>query len=236
MNCLIIDDEPIARKLLQEFITDTSFLNLMGSAENPLQALPLLNELNIHLIFLDINMPKMTGLEFLKTSSQLPLCILTTAYTEYAVESFELNVSDYLVKPFSYERFLKACLKAKDYYELRNNETSGSEQSDFFFVKCNGRIEKVKYDELLYAEAMLNYVTLYTENEKMIVYLTMKNLEEQLPKTMFLKIHKSTIINIQKIKNIEGNQITINKSKLTISQNLHDSVLKFILKDKMLKR
>jgi DNA-binding LytR/AlgR family response regulator len=239
LNCIIVDDEPVARKLLEEYIEDIDFLQLIGKAENPLKAAVLLNNNKIDLLFLDINMPKMNGIEFLRSSTILPLTIMTTAYTEYAIEGFELDVVDYLVKPFSYERFLKACTKAKEYYELKNMQTenTGNELDlNYFFIKCNGRIEKILYDELLYVEAMLNYVVLHTEDRKLICYLTIKGIAEQLPDSIFLKVHKSSIVNINKIKSIEGNEINMGKAKVTISQNLHESVMKEILKDKMIKR
>jgi len=236
LNCIIIDDEPVARKLLEEYILDTDFLQLAGKAENPIKATALLNTIKADLIFLDINMPKMNGIEFLRTSIDLPLTIMTTAYTEYAIEGFELNVLDYLVKPFSYERFLKACVKAKEYYQLKNKQPEDQSSPDYFFVKCDGRIEKILYDELVYVEAMRNYVVLHTENRKLVVYLTMKGIAEQLPENIFLKIHKSTIVNIHKIKSIEGNEINVGKAKVIISQSMHEAVMKEILKGKMIKR
>jgi DNA-binding LytR/AlgR family response regulator len=238
LSCLIVDDEPAARKLLEEYIGDTDFLDLKGKAENPVKARTLLSENKIDLLFLDINMPKMNGIEFLKTSEELPLTIMTTAYTQYAIEGFELSVLDYLVKPFSFERFLKASIKAKEYYELKTRSENNIELPgpDYFFVKCDGRIEKIFYDELVYVEAMLNYVVFHTETKKLIVYLTLKGIAEQLPEDIFIKIHKSTIINVNKVRSIEGNVVNIGKSKVTISQGLHETVIKEILKGKMLKR
>lgn len=239
LSCIIVDDEPVARKVLEEYIEDIDFLQLAAKAENPVKASALLNSHKIDLMFLDINMPRMSGIEFLRTSINLPMTIMTTAYTEYALEGFELDVIDYLVKPFSSDRFLKACTKAKEYYDLKNKPAeivSSAPAQDYFFVKCDGKIEKVLHDELVYVEAMLNYIVLHTENRKMIVYLTIKGIEAQLPANLFLKIHKSTIINISKIKTIEGNAIDIGKAKVLISQNLHDTVMKLILKDKMIKR
>lgn len=238
LNCIIVDDEPMARKVLEEYIEDVDFLTLAGKAENPVKATALLDNNKVDLMFLDINMPRMSGIEFLRSALKLPLTIMTTAYTEYAIEGFELDVLDYLVKPFSFERFLKAAIKAKEYIELQNKLAApvSYQTNNYFFVKCNGKIEKIFYDELIYVEAMLNYVVLHTVDKKMIVYLTIKSIAEQLPETMFLKIHKSTIINTGKIKSIEGNEINMGKAKVVISQNLHDSVLKEILKDRMLKR
>ena len=147
---------------------------------------------------------------------------------------------DYLVKPFSFERFLKACNKAREYYLLKNTVTPVSAASkpanDYFFVKCDGRIEKVLYSELIYVEAMLNYVALYTETKKMMVYLTVKSMEAQLPADIFLKVHKSYIVNLNKIKSIEGNEITLANAKVTISQNFYDAVMKEILQGRMIKR
>jgi DNA-binding LytR/AlgR family response regulator len=238
LNCIIVDDEPMARKVLEEYIEDVDFLQLIGKAENPVKAGALLENNKVDVMFLDINMPKMSGIDFLRNKSQKPLTVMTTAYTDYAVESFELDVLDYLVKPFSFERFLKAATKAKEYAELQKKQTTSpaGNTAEYFFVKCNGKIEKIFYDELFYVEAMLNYVVLHTEDKKMIVYLTIKSIAEQLPETMFLKIHKSTIINTGKIKSITGNEIDMGKAKVVISQNLHDHVIKEILKDKMLKR
>ena len=239
LNCLIVDDEPIARKLLEEYIEDIDFLQVVGKAENALKAAILLNNQKVDLLFLDVNMPQMSGIEFLKSSKSLPITILTTAYTEYAIAGFELDVLDYLVKPFSFERFLKACTKAKEFYELRNGQTeniSPEPAINYFFVKCEGIIEKILYEELVYIQAMLNYVILHTDNRKLIVYLTIKSIEIQLPSNIFLKIHKSTIVNINKVKSIEGNEINMGKAKVLISQNLHESVMKEILKGKMIKR
>lgn len=239
INCIIVDDEPIARKLLEEYIGDIGFLQLVGKAENALKADSLLKGGGVDLLFLDINMPKITGIEFLRTSPSLPPAIMTTAYTEYAIEGFELDVLDYLVKPFSFERFLKACNKARDFYESQHRPDNAGKDTpaeNYFFVKCEGRIEKVLYDELIYIEAMLNYVILHTETKKMIVYLTIKGIAEQLPPAIFLKVHKSTIVNINKIRSIAGNELDMGRSRVTISQSLQDTVTKEILKDRMLKR
>jgi len=237
LRCMIVDDEPIARKLLQEYIEDISFLELKGTVENALKANQLLNSEPIDLLFLDINMPKLTGLEFLRTVTSSPMVIMTTAYAEYAADSFELDVLDYLVKPFSFERFLKACNKAKEYHELKTRAVAGSSnENDYFFVKRDGRIEKVLYDELVYIEAMLNYVILHTTNGKMVVYHTIRGILEQLPSDIFLKVHKSSIINIKKVKSIEGNTIDLGVAKVTVSHSAFETAMKTILKDRMIKR
>ncbi len=191
LNCVIIDDEPIARKLLQEYIEETDFLTLVGTAENPLKATGLINILDVDLIFLDINMPKMNGLDFLRSANNLPMIIMTTAYGQYALDGFEMSVVDYLVKPFSLERFLKASQKALELKTLKQKKSMPEKtEPGYFYVKCDGKIEKVLYDELVYIEAMANYVTLYTPNNKLVVYLTIKGILERLPTEKFLQVRR----------------------------------------------
>jgi len=237
LKCIIIDDEPIARKLIEEFIEDIDYLELAGQAENPAKAITLLAGNTIDLIFLDINMPVINGINFLKSSKNTASVIMTTAYAEYAVEAFDLDVLDYLVKPIPFERFLKACNKARELWETKKKLANPDQNNDdHFFIKCDNQIEKVLYNDLVYAESMMNYVILYTSNRKMIVYITLKSLEEQLPASLFIKVHKSFIVNRSKIKSIDGNMINTGTAKITISQNLREKVLNEILKDRMIKR
>ena len=237
LKCIIIDDEPIARKVLEEFIEDIDFLELIGKAENPVKASALLGDEEVDLVFLDINMPKLNGIDFIKSSKNLPAIIMTTAYPEYAAEGFALDVLDYLVKPISFERFLKACNKAKNYQRLSNQSIQLPQKtSDHFFIKCDNSIEKVFYHDLLYIEGLLNYVILHTASGKMIVYMTIKSMLEQLPQDIFIKVHKSYIVNLNKINGIEGNAVKIGNTKITISQNLKEEVLNKILKNNMIKR
>jgi len=237
LNCVIIDDEPIARKLLQEYIEETDFLKLAGTAENPLKIAGLIQEHNVDLIFLDINMPKMTGLEFLRSAKNLPMVILTTAYGQYALEGFELDVIDYLVKPFSLDRFLKACRKAHEFKLLKSRkETPDKAGDEYFFIKSNGKIERVVFDDIIYVEALSNYITLHTTNGKLITYLTIKGMMESLPAGNFIQVHKSFVINTDKVKSIDGNTIYLPNANVTIGQSFRDDVLKRILKDKFVKR
>jgi DNA-binding LytR/AlgR family response regulator len=237
LKCIIIDDEPIARKVLQEFVEEIDYLELAGQAENPLKALSLLNDGDIDIIFLDINMPKINGIDFLKTSKFKSNIIITTAYPVYAVEAYGLDVLDYLVKPIAFERFLKACNKARELKTQKNSiPVQAGNANDHFFIKSENQIEKVFYDDLLYAEAMMNYVMLYTNSKKMMVYITIRGLEEQLPAEKFIKVHKSFIVNINKIRSIEGNILDIGNEKITISQSLREKVINEIVKDKMIKR
>jgi DNA-binding LytR/AlgR family response regulator len=237
LNCLIIDDEPIARKLLQEYIDEIDFLTLAGMAENPLKATTLLNELDIDLVFLDINMPKMNGLQFLRSVANLPMVIMTTAYGQYALDGFEMAVVDYLVKPFSLDRFLKASQKALELKLLRTKQTAPAETpTQYFYVKCDGKIERVLYEDLIYVEAMANYVVLYTIPKKLVVYLTIKGIQEKLPTDNFLQVHKSYIVNTKMINTIEGNMLNLGSAKITMGTSFYDEVIEKILKGRYFKR
>jgi len=237
LNCLIIDDEPIARKLLQEYIEETDFLKLVGVAENPLKATGLINDLGVDLIFLDINMPKMNGLDFLRSANNLPMVIMTTAYGQYALDGFEMAVIDYLVKPFSLERFLKATQKALELKSLKQKKSVAElPDPNHFFVKCDGKIKRLTYDEVIYIEAMANYVIIYTPTDKLIVYLTIKGLLEKLPEDKFSQVHKSYIVNLQKVNTIDGNTLHLGDFKITIGLQFLNPVMDKLLKGRFLKR
>jgi DNA-binding LytR/AlgR family response regulator len=238
INCIIIDDEPLARKGLNEYIADVDFLNLAGEFDNPLKAAELLGKGNIQLLFLDIQMPKITGLDFLRSLHQAPPVIFTTAYPQYALDGFDLNALDYLVKPISFERFLKAALKAKEYYEIRqhNEEAAMGRKEDYFFIKADNKLVKIFFDEILFVEALQNYVTIHTGDKKYITYLTFKSVEEYLPADRFIKTHKSYIISASKINSIEGNEIRIGNYHVPISRNEKEEVMEKLLKGKFLKR
>ena len=173
MNCVIIDDEPLAREGLASYVREVDFLNLTGTCENPLELIKLLDHQAIDLIFLDIQMPKMNGIDFLKIMQKPPMVIITTAYPSYALESFQLNVLDYLLKPITFDRFFKSANKAKDYYRLLNNwPQPGAPKTEadegYFFIKCGNKYEKIYFDEILYVEGMQNYVTIFTAKGKYI--------------------------------------------------------------------
>jgi DNA-binding LytR/AlgR family response regulator len=237
LNCLIIDDEPIARKLLQEYIEETDFLVLVGTAENPVKATGLLNDLQVDLIFLDVNMPKMNGFQFLRSANNLPMVIMTTAYGQYALDGFEMAVVDYLVKPFSLDRFIKASQKALKLKTLEDKQQPIEKSTgEYFYVKCDNKIERVNYADLVYVEAMANYVTLYNTNKKLVVYLTIKGIQEKLPADKFLQVHKSYIVNMDKINNIEGNMLDVGLAKINVGQSFYEGAMKRILKGKFFKR
>jgi len=237
IDCIIVDDEPLARKGLKEYIHDVDFLNLVGEFDNAVKAADILSKETVQLLFLDIQMPKITGLDFFRSLKQPPPVIFTTAYPQYALEGFDVNALDYLVKPISFERFLKAAIKAKEYFELRKeNESSAASNEEYFFVKSDNKLVKIFYNEILFVEALQNYVTIHTTTKKYITYLTFKSVEEYLPQGAFIKTHKSYIVSAAKIESIEGNDIRIKEHHVPISRNEKDQVMERLLKGKFLKR
>lgn len=237
INCIVIDDEPLARKGLKEYIADVDFLNLIGEFDNALKAADIISKGEAQLLLLDIQMPKITGLEFFKTLTNAPPVIFTTAYPQFALEGFEVNALDYLVKPISFERFLKGALKAREYYEIREKNMADSDvSSDHFFIKADNKLVKIPYDDVLVAEALQNYVLIHTTTKKYMTYLTFKSVEDYLPVDKFIKVHKSYIIAADKIESIEGSDIRIGQFHIPISRNLKDEVMDKLLKGKFLKR
>ena len=195
LSCIIIDDEPLARKGLREYIQDVDFLQLVGEFDSPLKATEVLSNQQIDLMFLDIHMPKITGIEFLKSLQHPPQVIFTTAYPQYAVDGFDLNVLDYLVKPISFDRFLKAAMKAKETSGKKQGTAASTTQAeDYVFIKADNKLVKIFYHDILYVEALQNYVTIHTVNKKYITYLTFKSMEESLPADQFIRVHKSYMV------------------------------------------
>jgi DNA-binding LytR/AlgR family response regulator len=237
INCIIIDDEPLARKGLKEYIADVDFLDLVGEFENAVKATEIVSKGSVQLLFLDIQMPKITGLDFFRSLHHAPPVIFTTAYPQYALDGFELNALDYLVKPISFDRFFKAALKAKEYYEIRQqNETVKDKKQDYFFIKADNKLVKIFFDEILFVEALQNYVTIQTTEKKYITYLTFKSVEEYLHSDSFIKTHKSYIVSASKIDSIEGNDIRVGNHHIPISRNEKEEVMEKLLKGKFLKR
>ena len=242
LKAVIVDDEPVARKVIREYLEDIPYLELAGVAENPLKADVLLNEQQIDLLFLDINMPRLSGIEFLRASAgraNLPMVIITTAYAEYALDGFELEVVDYLVKPFSFERFLKACNRARELCNGRQRtvpSTPVARAPDHFFVKADNSLEKVFFEELAYIESRMNYILLHTANRKLIVYLTLKGLLESLPADRFIQVHKSFVVNKDCIKSIRGNTLSLGNAEIPVSQHYQEEAMRVILKDRVIKR
>jgi DNA-binding LytR/AlgR family response regulator len=234
LSCIIVDDEPVARKILHEFVEQVLFMDLQGKFENAMKAEAFLKNNMVDIVFLDIEMPKVSGLQLLQKMHIESIVILTTAFPQYALEGYELDVIDYLLKPFAFSRFLKAVQKAKDYYGLKHLATA-TLQPSYIFIKSDKRIEKIELNDILYAESVGNYVSIYTAGKKILAYLTMKSLESQLPLNEFIKIHQSYLVNASKIDAIEGNEIKIGNRSLPISRHYREIVMK-IIHQRLLKR
>ncbi|HEX6426836.1 MAG TPA: LytTR family DNA-binding domain-containing protein [Niastella sp.] len=229
LNCLIVDDEPLARKQIESYIGRVPFLKLVGAARNPAIAREILQAELVDLIFLDIQMPQMTGLDFLKNQDIFQQVIFITAFPEYAIEGFELDVTDYLMKPVTFERFLRAGKKALA--KVNGSETikSITERPDFFYVKCNHRFEKIMVDNILYIEAMLNYINIVTTSRKYTVYSSLKAIEDRIPRDKFLKIHKSYIVAVNHINTIDSHQIDVAGCTLPVSRSNRTAVLQLAI-------
>ncbi|MEO6251851.1 MAG: LytTR family DNA-binding domain-containing protein [Ferruginibacter sp.] len=238
INCIIIDDEPLARTGLQEYIADIDFFNLLGVFDNPLNATELLGSGQVHLLFLDIQMPKITGIDFFKRLKDPPAVIFTTAFPQYALEGFEVNALDYLVKPISFDRFLKAALKAKEFLGPRQSDKTETTDTgpNYFFIKADNSLVKIFYADILFVEALQNYVTIHTAGKKYISYLTFKSVEDYLPGESFIKVHKSFIIAAAKVDSIDGNEIRMGDHRIPISRTLKEEVMEKLLNGKFLKR
>jgi DNA-binding LytR/AlgR family response regulator len=237
LQCLIIDDEPLARKGLEEHVREIDFLQCVAACENALKASLYLNEQKIDLIYLDIHMPKVSGIEFLKSLKHPPLTIFTTAYSNYALEGYTLDVIDYLVKPITFERFLKASQKALEFSLLKSRaENSTAPVVDYFFVRCDRKFEKVFFQDVSHVEAMQNYAIIHVGDRKLISYITLTSIENQLPKDQFLKVHKSFLISIPHVKAIEKDEIILEHARIPISRSLREQVVQQILGNSLFKR
>ncbi|MEO0473702.1 MAG: LytTR family DNA-binding domain-containing protein [Bacteroidota bacterium] len=227
LRCVIIDDEPLAREGLSHYIREIDFLDLEGSFENPLGITDLLEKKALDLIFLDIQMPKLNGIDFLKIAQNLPPVILTTAYPSYALEGFQLNVLDYLLKPITFDRFYQASVRAREYVALRHkvSETPDRGEEGYFFVKCEQTYEKIYFAEILFIEGLQNYVRIHTEKNQYITLMSMKAVEEKLNPTHFLRVHKSYIVSIGKIDSVERHEIRIGPQAIPVSRNMRETVM-----------
>jgi DNA-binding LytR/AlgR family response regulator len=231
IKALIIDDEPLARNVIREYAKKIPSLNIAGECEDAICAHQLLQNNLIDLLFLDINMPKLSGIEFLKTLTNPPLVILTTAYSEYAIDGFELNVTDYLKKPFSFERFCKAYFRAEELLLLKQsaNKTEHTDKpTDFLFIKSDKKTIKVNISEIYYIEGLGDYIKLYLNDKKLVTNLSMKKIENLLPSGQFYRIHKSFIICLDKIESIEGNMVKINNTKLPVGNSFRQDFMQHI--------
>ena len=245
IKVIIVDDEPLAQDVLETYVEKFPELSLVQKCNNALEANEVLKNQDIDLMFLDIQMPQLTGIDFLKTLTRPPLVIFTTAYPNYALEGFELNALDYLLKPISLERFIKAVNKAVEQIKLQRNEpgsassnaAEGSDHPDYIFVKADKKLIKVNYHDIIYIEGLKDYVIIRMENQRVITLQTMKSLEDKLPAPRFKRIHRSYIINIDKINAIVGNMVEVMEKNLPkhlpIGKNYRDELNDMIEKNKL---
>lgn len=249
IRCIIVDDEPLAREGMELLVKEAGFLELRASCSNAFDANNILAQEKIDLIFLDIQMPRIRGIDFLRTLVNPPLVVITTAYPHFALEGFELNVLDYLVKPITTERFLKSANRALEVLEYRrpatgspaggspvtNSPAADLPQDNYFFIRCNNGYEKIFYQDILFIEAFQNYSCIYTVRAKFMTLTPMRALEEQLPQGKFLRIQKSYIASIDKIQSLNGSEITIDRHKLPIGKSAKNELMKIIDK-KLIKK
>jgi DNA-binding LytR/AlgR family response regulator len=219
IKTIIVEDEPLAREGLKSYVREITDLNLVAVCENALEANSVISKEKPDLMFLDIQMPKVTGLDFLKSLSHPPMVIFTTAYPNYALQGFELDVVDYLVKPYPFDRFLKAVNKAKELFKLKNQpQLNESQVKDHFYVKVDNALKRIDFKDIIYIEGMENYVAIHTGSGRLITLMTMKSMEESLPGKDFLRVHKTYIIARAKVLGIIGNEIDMGTAKVPLSR------------------
>lgn len=230
LKCLIVDDEPIAQNIVKGFVADTPRLELFAICDNALEALDILENNEVDILFLDIEMPKLTGLSFLKTLQNPPATIITTAYREFALEGFELSVVDYLLKPFSFERFLKAVNKVNSNINSELDKIGTNHILDYTYFKVDRKNVKVGYDEIFYIQGLSNYVKIHLENEILVVYEKLLDLEKSLPQDQFVRIHKSYIVSMTKIKSYSSDALEIADTELSIGNTYKERFFSTIKK------
>jgi len=215
MNCIIIDDDEMSRRVVEEYINRTDFLNLSNSFTNAVEAINFIKQgVDVHLIFLDIEMPEMSGIEFMNTLTHPPQVVIISSKDKYAIQAFDYSVTDYLLKPITYARFFKAASKA---YEIFNKSRSYMDVDKEIFIKKNSSLVRIKYNDILWVEALENYVVINTTTDKFTIHFTMKSIENQLPLVRFKRVHRSFIVNVNRITSIEDNSVII---KMTDSKKI----------------
>jgi DNA-binding LytR/AlgR family response regulator len=240
MTCIIVDDEPLARQGMEMNIVHVSSLQLLGSFSNALAANDFIRKENVDLMFLDINMPEMSGLDFVKSLREAPLIIFTTAYPQYALESYELDAIDYLVKPIRIERFLKAVNKAENHLRLLQQE-GGTNQvekidDDFVFIKADRKFFKIYLKDILYIEGLKDYVVIYTADSKIITSMNVKTIAAQLPASIFARVSKSYIVNVLHITSFDNELVYIRSNEIPLGQSFKDDFIKQYIDGKIVRR
>lgn len=227
LRCLAVDDEPLALELLEDNIRQVPYLELAGSCNSALEALKFLQQQPVDLIFLDIQMPGLTGLQFIQSLTNRPMIILVTAYEHFALEGYNLDVVDYLVKPVALDRFIKACNKANEWYNLRNQKTDPAPASPgYFFVNVDYSLQKIAFADILWIEGLKDYIKIFLKNNPrpVVTRLSLKTVEEQLPAAGFLRIHKSFIVSVDAITTIRKNSLFVGETEFPVGENYRDSL------------
>lgn len=230
IKCIIIDDEPLAVEVIKNHLQEFSNMELIGVFNNPVEALNIVAENKVDVIFLDINMPKMSGLEFIENIKSKPHIIITTAYREFAVESFDLDVLDYLVKPIPFSRFLKSINKLSQKINNENQNESQHEKS-FIFLKVDKKLMKVKFEDILYIESLKDYIKVFTKMGDYLVHKSLTGITEEIPKNLFLRIHRSFTVALNEIEAIEGNSVLIKGKRIPIGRKYTNHAKDIILND-----
>ncbi|RZJ67645.1 MAG: response regulator transcription factor [Flavobacterium sp.] len=230
IKCLVVDDEPMALALIENYAKKTPFLELRAACSNAFEALEILEDEAIDLVFLDIQMPELNGLELSKTLSKNTRVIFTTAFNEYAIDGFKADALDYLMKPFSFEEFYTAAVRAKEWFALVRSRKSEKPESDFMFVKSDYKQIKINLSDVLYFEGLKDYIKIWIAgNPKAILTkMSLKSLEEELPETKFMRIHRSFIIALDKIEAVERSQVLIGKERITVADQYKERFLEFV--------
>lgn len=234
MKCIVIDDEPMAREGIIDYIDKVDFLEVESSFSSALEASTYLQQSSADLLFLDINMPYLSGMDFLESLDNAPLTILTTAYSEYALEGFRLQVVDYLLKPFPFKRFHQAVTKAYQMYLSRNSLSDTLETNPFLYIRQGDTFHKIDRKDILYIEGMQNYVKLHFAKKTLIIHQTMSSLEESLPKSLFFRAHKSFLVNVLHIDSVSGGRIFIGKHEIPVSRQKKEELLNTVVYKNML--
>jgi len=232
LSCIVVDDEPLAREILEKYISDCPMLDLRASCSNAFEAIEILEKGDIQLIFLDINMPKLSGISMIRTLENPPEIIFSTAYPEYAVEGFELDAVDFLVKPFSFERFMRSVNKASKRHEMKVNKSTedSPEDSSYLIIKADGKIYRLQLTEIVLLEALGDYVKIHTDSGIITTHDTLKNLEKSLTGDHFMRVHRSYIIALDKIRFLEGNRLRIGDKDIPLGQSYRDHLLQYLQK------
>jgi two-component system LytT family response regulator len=226
LKCLAIDDEPLALELLEDNIGKVPFLKLVAACSHPLEAMHVLQQETIDLIFLDIQMPGLTGLQFIQTITAKPMFILITAYEKYALEGYNLNVVDYLVKPVSLERFIKACNKAWELHQLKTRKENGETASNYFFINVDYSLVKVVFADIMWIEGLKDYLKLHLKStsKPLVARITMKSIEEQLPASIFIRVQKSFIVSKEYVTAVRKNSVFINDIEIPVGDNYKEAI------------